>query len=235
MALPKIAIKRFSMTLPMSGKKIDYRPYTVAEENVILQAKEGKDPAEMGVAIANILKVCTSDAIDPDIESYIDCVYAFIMIRAKSINEVANLTIACGHEGCEKECNVSIDLTEAFKTSEIEKTDDKITVTQDDGDIIITLRPMSFNTFIQSDTDASTSDIDILRKSFVSIVQNDEQFELEGISDDEWLEFYSNLPKPVFAQITKYFSKSPNAYLEVTTKCEDGHEKIHKVSGLSNF
>ena len=49
MALPKIGIPQFRLDL-ISGKSIEYRPFTVKEEKVLLIANESKDQRQISGA-----------------------------------------------------------------------------------------------------------------------------------------------------------------------------------------
>ena len=41
--LPKIAVPKYDMIIPSSGKRIKYRPYLIKEEKILMIALESKD------------------------------------------------------------------------------------------------------------------------------------------------------------------------------------------------
>ena len=43
MAIPKIAVPHFKLTLPSNQKEITYRPFLVKEEKMLLMAREAAD------------------------------------------------------------------------------------------------------------------------------------------------------------------------------------------------
>ena len=51
MALPKINTVLYDLKLPSSGKKIEYRPFLVKEEKILLTALEGGEEKDMAKAI----------------------------------------------------------------------------------------------------------------------------------------------------------------------------------------
>ena len=55
MALPKINTVRYDLKLPSSGKKIEYRPFLVKEEKILLTALEGGEEKDMAKAIKQII------------------------------------------------------------------------------------------------------------------------------------------------------------------------------------
>ena len=48
MALPKINTVLYDLELPSSGKKIEYRPFLVKEEKILLMAQQGDDRKRYG-------------------------------------------------------------------------------------------------------------------------------------------------------------------------------------------
>ena len=58
MALPKIAVPTFILTLPSSGNVIEFRPFLVKEEKLLLIASESKDNAQMLRAMISVIDAC---------------------------------------------------------------------------------------------------------------------------------------------------------------------------------
>ena len=51
MPLPKISTPTYELTLPSTGKPIQYRPFLVKEEKVLVIALESEDTKQMTTAI----------------------------------------------------------------------------------------------------------------------------------------------------------------------------------------
>ena len=64
-------------TLPVSGKKIEYRPFIVKEEKILLMAAESKDEKTINAAIREVISACTSGAVDvfklPLVDMLVSC------------------------------------------------------------------------------------------------------------------------------------------------------------------
>ena len=58
MPLPKIATPTYELELPSTGKKIQYRPFLVKEEKLLVLALESENTREITTAIKNVLKSC---------------------------------------------------------------------------------------------------------------------------------------------------------------------------------
>ena len=60
MGLPKINTVLYDLELPSSGEMVEYRPFLVKEEKILLMALEGKDEKEMVKAIKQIITQCVA-------------------------------------------------------------------------------------------------------------------------------------------------------------------------------
>ena len=58
MALPKLEAARFSTELPISKKKVEYRPFLVREQKILLQALEGEDVKNITNSLYDLIKAC---------------------------------------------------------------------------------------------------------------------------------------------------------------------------------
>ena len=58
MPLPKIATPTYSMVLPSTEKEINYRPFLVKEEKLLVLALESEDTKQITQAIKAVLKSC---------------------------------------------------------------------------------------------------------------------------------------------------------------------------------
>ena len=81
------SLPTYTMTLPISGKIIKYRPFVVREEKVLLIALQSKDQKQITDSIRNVVVACTDSVLDTKNISIAESEYAFLQIRAKSIGE----------------------------------------------------------------------------------------------------------------------------------------------------
>ena len=58
MALPKIDVPRYPVTIPSTGEELTMRPYLVKEEKVLLMALESEDSKQITMAIRNLIASC---------------------------------------------------------------------------------------------------------------------------------------------------------------------------------
>ena len=95
MALPIIENPRYELTLPSSDVQVQFRPFVVKEEKILLMAMETKDNNEIVTATKDILKACTYEKLDIESLPMFDIEYLLLQIRSKSVGEVAKFKVIC--------------------------------------------------------------------------------------------------------------------------------------------
>ena len=96
--LPKIAIQTYKMKLPSTKKEIEYRPYTVKEQNILLMANESEDIQDLIDATKKICESCILTDIKVEDLTSFDLQQLFINIRAKSVGETIEMKFRCNND-----------------------------------------------------------------------------------------------------------------------------------------
>ena len=95
MALPKLNVPKYKVKLPSDGKTIvNFRPFLVKEEKLLLVATETGDQEQLLDTIKGILKECT-DIVDVEKLATFDIEYLFLNIRGKSVGEQIEVMVTC--------------------------------------------------------------------------------------------------------------------------------------------
>ncbi len=110
MALPKIETPTYELTLPSQDIKVQYRPFLVKEEKILLMASETGGQKEMIQAVKDIVSACTFNKINASTLPIFDLEYLFLQIRAKSVGEVSKFKILCPDDK-KTYANAEIDLS----------------------------------------------------------------------------------------------------------------------------
>ena len=95
MALPKIDIPKYTVTLPSTKKPVEFRPFLVKEEKMLLLTQETKDEKMLASALRDVIKSCTFGKIDANALTPYDVEYLFLQIRGKSVGEKISLQVKC--------------------------------------------------------------------------------------------------------------------------------------------
>jgi hypothetical protein len=86
MALPKIDVPTYEIELPLSKKKIKFRPFLVKEQRNLLMAIESNEARTIQQSVRDILENCTiTENVDIDKLPIVDVEYYFINLRGKSV------------------------------------------------------------------------------------------------------------------------------------------------------
>ena len=95
MALPILTTPTYELEVPSSDEKIQYRPFLVKEEKILLMAMESNKPEDIIEAVKQIVSECTFNKLDLGILPMFDVEYIFLQIRSKSVGEVSKLKLLC--------------------------------------------------------------------------------------------------------------------------------------------
>lgn len=105
MALPKIDLPTYDLTLPTSGETIKIRPFNVKEEKLLLIALESKDQNEITNTVKQIVNNCiVSGKFDVNRSPFFEVDFIFIFLRAKSIGEKVAVKLTCNNVVEDKKC-----------------------------------------------------------------------------------------------------------------------------------
>ncbi len=88
MPLPKISTPTYELVLPSTGETIEYRPFLVREEKLLVLAMETEDTKQITKAIKEVLKACIkTTGVKVEKLPTFDIEYLFLNIRGKSVGE----------------------------------------------------------------------------------------------------------------------------------------------------
>jgi len=233
MALPKLESPSYTMTIPSTGKAVEYRPFNVKEQKTLLLAKESDDEQAMVRATRDLITSCVVTPIDVNKLTLFDFEFMFLQVRAKSVGETSDIQIKC-HD-CGEFNPITINLEEAKVLGEVQK-DNKIELTDTIG--LLMSYPMfesSMRLISQrkSDTEAAFS---TLIDCIDAIYDESAVYTAEDTPRKELVEFIDQLSNKQFEAVTDFINSSPVIGLEVNfncTKCEVLNEET--ITGLKNF
>ena len=100
MALPKQSAPKYKCVLPSDGTEIEFRPFLVKEQKVLLLAQEEEDEKAMFNAVKDLIESVCFTEIKADRLSVVDMEYLFLKIRSKSVGETANIKVTCNDPNC---------------------------------------------------------------------------------------------------------------------------------------
>jgi hypothetical protein len=231
MPLPKIDQPLFDMTIPSTGKKIVFRPFLVKEEKILLIAQQSGNDSEIIRAIKQILNNCIQDEIDLDTFAIFDLEYAFLKLRARSVNNVVKLAYRDTED--DEVYNFELDL-DAIEIEMPEKINSKIVITDEVG---MTMKYPS-----ASITDKMTNfdnEIDLMTFFIINCIDTiyDEEnvYVADDFSGEEISEFLDGLDVKSFEKIREFFESVPRLYHKIEYTNSIGNERSIELTSLKDF
>ena len=236
MALPKLETPTYETTIPSTGKVIEYRPFLVKEEKILMMAQESQDATQSINALKRIIKSCTFDKVNPNELTTYDAEYLFLQLRIKSVGETANFQLPC--KGCDILQEVSVDLTEV----EINKPDvppiKNIKLTDSVG---ITLKELSLKDAVGMTKEDADDISSMLAMVVDTIYDEDKVYNSDSVSKQELKDFVDQLNHQQLEQIQTFIAAQPAIEKEITYTCKnkkdgcDGCKTTVKMKGLADF
>lgn len=235
MPLPTIETPKYELRLPSTNRKIQYRPYLVKEEKILMVARESNDQKQITQAVKDIISSCTFGKIDPNILSVFDLEYIFLKLRSKSVGEISKLTLKC--EKCEKPNPIEVNLDEVGINTE-NLPDAKIMLTDKIGVVMnwpgVTL--ISELAEIQENNKSENLVLAVIIGCIDSIFDDKGTYRASDHSKEELQQFIESLNQTQFAQIQKFVEATPSLKHTVKFKCNHCAEQNEIViRGLQNF
>ena len=237
--LPKLDVPTYELVLPLSKKKIKFRPFLVKEQKNLLMAMESKDSTDTHNAIKDVLVNCTlTDGIDFDKLPIIDVEFYFINLRAKSVGEVVETKYRCnnvieGGKTCNGTMEAQINLLdikpEGKEVNPEIQLDAKITVKLKYPEFGVVKDSLNY----ESDTEVTFK---LVANSIEYIYDGDQFYYANESTEQELVEFVESMNQSQFEKIEEFFSAIPQMKktLEITCgKC--GYEHKIEMEGLESF
>jgi len=231
MALPVLETPKYKMTIPTTKQEVEFRPFLVKEEKLLLLAQESNDIVEITNVMIELVNACTFEKIDIAKLTTVDLEYAFLQLRAKSVGEVIKTQIKC--EECGEFNEVEFDVRD-IKIIYPEPVDNKVEI-QDGVGLI--LKPFTVQDSKKIKDDNIVDNITTFLISAIETVwTNDELIEFKQCSPEEQNIFIDSLPHDAMEKIQEYLDSQPRMSHTIKFKCVHcGHENEVEVSGLAGF
>ena len=236
MALPLANVAKYELTLPSQQKTINYRPFLVKEEKILLMAMESGESKEMISAIKEIVKSCTFGEMIAEDHPMFDIEYVFLQIRGKSVGEVAKLKVLCPDDGVTY-ADVEVDLSKI----EVFVDDDHSNNIMIDEDRKLGVT-MKYPTLKDIDGDTLTGDINIektykmIENSIESIYEGETVHLSKDIDKKELTEFLDNLSADQMKKLTAFYNSMPRLEHKVqVTNTKTKVESEVTLKGLASF
>ena len=231
--LPKLDTPTYRLTLPSTKEEIQYRPFLVKEQKLLMMAQESENENEIVDMVSQIVNACTFEKIDVNTSPMFDIEYIFLQIRGKSVGEKIDLMLTCpDDEKTSVPVQVNINDISVLMS---EEHNNEIDITND--------IKMVFRYPLLKDVKGipvNTKDVDLIFHLLYgcteSIQHGEEIYNRVDISDKELAEFIDSLTGEQFERITDFFQTMPKLRHVIPVKNPKTEvESEVVVEGLASF
>ena len=236
MPLPKIATPTYELELPSTGQSIEYRPFLVKEEKVLVIALESEDNKQITTAIKAVLKNCVlTKGIKVDHLPTFDIEFLFLNIRGKSVGEQIEVTVTCSDDG-KTQVPTVINLDEI----QVQFSDDHSRDIKLDDDYTLRMRYPSMDEFIKTNFNIGDISVDDTFKLIASCIEQvyseEESWAGSDCTKKELTEFVEQLNSKQFKEVENFFETMPK--LSHKVKVTNPNTKVENelvLEGLQSF
>lgn len=232
MPLPKIEKPLFELRVPSQNRNVLCRPFVVREEKILLTAQQSAVEKDIVLAIKQVLENCIQDpTFDPDDMTTYDLEFMFLKLRARSVNNVIEVSYR-DHED-EKVYKFEIDLDDVEMMEEKE-INNKIMITEDIG-MVMKFPSVSVLSAIPSDLEQSDLIEYLILACIDQIFDQDEVYPTAEQDEKELKEFIDNLDVETFDKVRGFFDSIPSLYHKLEYENSLGNKRTIELTTLSDF
>ena len=236
MALPIIETPRYELTLPSSDVQVQFRPFIVKEEKILLVAMESKDNNEIMNATKNILRACTFEALDIDTLPMFDVEYLLLQIRGKSVGEVAIFKVICPDD---KQTPTDVELDLSTINVQVDDDHSNKVVIDEKRELGLVLNYPSLG-ITKAGFDVNKENVDTMFKVVANcidhIYEGEKTYPAKDSTQKELITFLEGLSQEAFLKIKKFFDTMPQLRQEVeVTNPKTGIVSKVTFKGLQDF
>ena len=241
MALPNITQPEFEITLPVIQRKVKFRPFLVKEEKILLVGKEGSSEDQMNAMLQILRNVVLSPKnFDPTDLTATDVEYLFMHLRGKSVNNVIQLKYRDKED--EQVYDFTLDIDEVQPTItkdrkyDIELTNGLMVRFKDPTMKIISSCGMDLDTAkggAEIDGTQSSAVFKLIANCIEKVWDSKEVY--DDFTEDEAIEFVSNIDIKSFEAIQEFFESAPMLKHEIVYTNSLGNERKIVLQGIADF
>jgi len=231
MSLPKIHYPIINLLVPSLNSELKFRPYLVKEEKILLTAQASGDKTDIIKSLAQIINNCCLDELAVDDLSTFDIEYLFIKLRAKSVNNIIEVTYKSPIDDEEYKINVDLD------TIVLERDpthSNKIAIT-DGMEVVLKYPKPNMMEVLKDVKDETDAYFKILSYCLHYVVQGSAVTNMDELSFEEKEQFLEGLDITSFRKLENFLKSMPKVVCEVPYKTKSGEQASIKLEGLEDF
>ena len=225
MPLPKIATPTYELVLPSTDQTIQFRPFLVKEEKLLVLALESEDNKQITTAIKSVLKNCVlTKGIKVEQLPTFDIEFLFLNIRGKSVGEELEVNIVCPDD---EKTQVTVDIN--LDDIQVQKNEEHNKQIKLDDNLMMEMKYPSLDQFIKNNFDFNEKNqmdqsFQLIASCIDKIYNEDEVWATADCTKKEVKEFLESMNSTQFKKIESFFETMPK--LSHTVKVTNPKTKV---------
>ena len=237
MPLPKIATPTYELVLPSTDETIQFRPFLVKEEKLLVLALESEDNKQITTAIKSVLKNCVlTKGIKVEQLPTFDIEFLFLNIRGKSVGEELEVNIMCPDD---EKTQVTVDIN--LDDIEVQKNEEHNKQIKLDENLMMEMKYPSLDQFIKNNFDFNEKNqmdqsFQLIASCIDKIYTEEEVWATADCTKKEVNDFLEQMNSGQFKLIETFFETMPK--LSHTIKITNPKTKVESdvvLEGLASF
>ena len=237
MPLPKIATPTYELVLPSTDQTIQFRPFLVKEEKLLVLALESEDNKQITTAIKSVLKNCVlTKGIKVEQLPTFDIEFLFLNIRGKSVGEELEVNIVCPDD---ETTQVTVDIN--LDDIQVQKNEEHNKQIKLDDNLMMEMKYPSLDQFIKNNFDFNEKNqmdqsFQLIASCIDKIYSEEEVWATADCTKKEVNDFLEQMNSGQFKLIETFFETMPK--LSHTIKITNPKTKVENdvvLEGLASF
>ena len=237
MPLPKIATPTYELVLPSTDQTIQFRPFLVKEEKLLVLALESEDNKQITTAIKSVLKNCVlTKGIKVEQLPTFDIEFLFLNIRGKSVGEELEVNIVCPDD---EKTQVTVDIN--LDDIQVQKSEEHNKQIKLDDDLMMEMKYPSLDQFIKNNFDFNEKNqmdqsFQLIASCIDKIYSEEEVWATADCTKKEVNDFLEQMNSGQFKLIETFFETMPK--LSHTIQVTNPKTKVESdvvLEGLASF
>lgn len=227
--LPNVAAPVLSCKLPVSGKKVKYRPFLVKEQKALLLAQQSEDEETIYDTIKSVIAAASNDTVEFDTIPVADLAYFFLQLRIASVGPEVNFTMPC------TECETAIDVQLMLDQITVEADTSLKTVNITETVGIVFRYPTLADSYTINEDDEDAS-IRVIYNLIENVYDEDQIYKKSDYTEDEFKEWLLSLNESQVLNIDKFVASIPELTHTFEATCPScGTKQSRSLVGLQSF
>jgi len=237
MPLPKIATPTYELVLPSTDETIQFRPFLVKEEKLLVLALESEDNKQITTAIKSVLKNCVlTKGIKVEQLPTFDIEFLFLNIRGKSVGEELEVNIVCPDD---EKTQVTVDIN--LDDIQVQKNEEHNKQIKLDDNLMMEMKYPSLDQFIKNNFDFNEKNqmdqsFQLIASCIDKIYSEEEVWATADCTKKEVNDFLEQMNSGQFKLIETFFETMPK--LSHVIKVTNPKTKVESdvvLEGLASF